>query len=360
MAASVLPNLTSNSNQIAGTLFWFVPRNNTEVSYSDLVSHLTTSGLDAGLALQLAQTYAFNRGVSALARGKLKDRVEWSQDKVSIQVSARVIVPGGIDYVREATVSLDRATGQISCPDPVVKAKAETEFNKAMGTRKTNDVTRLINRVIAPHVNVSVFPTKGGTYFALVGVTDLVNKLETFANLLGWTLFRWEIADGTHQNVTQVQNVVVDSFMTTLMETEEYLNERVNSDTKEFVVRRSYDKLSDTFDKLRGAKSLIGDAVNKLEDKLAYLEKLLGIRKVTPPTAEVVEPSPRTAPPAFSAEGSEGMPESTPIPSETEDGEPVYVNPPSEPYRGPVTVGVNTDPPPDWSSPNFNPALGLS
>lgn len=282
---SVLPSLTNNpATKIAGETFWINLPMNLSIGYTDLCAHLATAGLDPKIARQLASTYAFNRGVAALARGKLRDRVEWSQDKVTIQVSGRVLVPDGIDYDREYTVTLDRVSGAIVCKDPVVQAAAEAAFNLALGTRKSNDVTRLVRRLIEPRVNVGIFPMKGGVFFALVGDLPLVDQLEQFVKLIGGTVTRWQIADGTPQTTSQVQTVVTDSLQEEIAKVLGAI-EGINSQSQIAAVKRRHEEIVDLYDKLRGARNLVCDNINILVDHVAYLESLLQQRVIAPPPA---------------------------------------------------------------------------
>jgi len=349
MASNLLPSLTNNpQTQIAGETFWATLPENLSVYHSVLVGALSAAGLDPALSSKLATTYAFNRGVSALAKGKLKDRVEWSENQVRIQVSHRVKVPGGIDYQREATIVLDRITGAIDAvvtdpvtgqviSDPIIKKSAEHEFNKALGLRKTTDVTRLIQRSIQPFVNKTIFPMKGGVYFALKSQTDFVDKMEIFVRAIGGNMTRWQIADGTPQNVSQVQTVVVDSFQETLAKVQEHLH-TINSESRQDKVERAYDTLSDLQDSLRANAKLAGNGLAVLEDQLAYLGKLLGKRQFVSPEEDVAPLSQPAS--SNSAAGCDY------------DGDvilgPVIVNPPSHVYDGPVTLG-------DASSLRHNP-----
>lgn len=298
MTQNLLPSLTNSVNgtvvNIAGETFWTVLPVNFTVSHTDLVAALNAANLDPALSKNLATSYAFNRAVSTLSRGKLRDRVEWSQDRVSIQVSARVHVPDGIDYVREGTVTLDRATGSISCPDPVVKAEAERLFNEAMGRRNGRDVMNMLDRIMRPSINKAVFPMKGGVFFALSPYLTTLDNIEKLINAIGGKMMRWQIADGTPQTVSQVQTVVVDSFAETMLELENHIG-TVNSESRGDKVTRVKEALEDLQARLRYNANRVGDKLSQLEDHLAYCTALLNKNEVTAPKVEVVVSEEETA-----------------------------------------------------------------
>lgn len=307
MNSTTLPSLTNNTlTKVAGETFWFNLPTNLQVSYTALATALVNSGLDPALCRTLASGYAFNRAVTQMSRGKLRDRKEWSQDKIAIQISARVHVPDGIDYAREGVVTLDRITQTISCPDPVIKAEAEKQFNAAMSSRNTHDVFRLVRRAMAGVINKTVFPMKGGVFFALTQEKVLVDNLETFVKALGGTLTRWEIADGTPQNVTQVQTVVVDSFMEVIMEAQNHIG-TVNSESKENKIENARKNLQDIYDRLRYNRQLVGDNMAVLEDHIAYCEAMLKKQQnITPEEQAAQQSTP------FSSEDSQDEEEAPP------------------------------------------------
>lgn len=308
MSMSLLPSLTSNTQtKIAGETFWSSFPVSMTVTHTQLADALLNSGLDPALARTLASSYAFNRAVTQMSRGKLRDRKEWSQDKISIQISARVHVPDGIDYVREGVVTLDRVTQTISCPDPVIKAEAEKQFNAAMDIRRTNDVTRMLGRIIHPYINKSVFPMKGGVFFALSSEKGLVDKLDNFVKALGGSVTRWEIADGTPQNVTTVQTVVVDSFMDAIMEAQNHIG-TVNSESREEKVDNARRNLQDLYDRLRHNARIVGDNMAVLEDHIGYCEALLRKQQAVSPEEQAAQQST-----PFNPDDSQDEPE--PIPT---------------------------------------------
>ena len=288
---SVLPDLNKGGNVVGEMVWWALPVG-LEVSHTKLMDALNLAGLDPKKARALPSVYVFNRAVARLARGKMRDRVEWSEDKVVIQVSTRVRVPGGIDYIREGTVTLDKATGAITCPDPIVEVAAKAEFNAAIARRTTNDVTRLIKSLFDKQINKTVFPTCRGNYFLLAVELPFIESLEKFVAALGGMLMRWPIAEGLTVTNTTVQKVVVDSIQEAIMKIQNHIG-TINLDSTEAKVRKTHQDLTDLFWDLTGNANLVGNELERLKDMLAHAEMLLNRQKAAaPPGDEAVPQNP--------------------------------------------------------------------
>lgn len=285
----------SVSNNVLGETFWCDLRVNTRIGYATLLQHMHTAGLDPKLARKLAPSYAFTRAVRELAHAKLVDRVTWTQDAVTFQIASRVKVADGIDYQRLATVTLDRATGTITCPDAQIEQQARQMFAAKVEERRTTDITRLINRVLEQHRNKSAFPMKGGVWFLVHALKPLADQLTTFIRLIGGTVTRWVIYDTTvtvnpaqpsqpvvDPNVSQVQTVVVDSFQETLAEMQTHID-ALRPDSGKRQVANARKRLAEISTDLHYNARIIGEQLGRLEDYLAWCEILL--RDNVTPTA---------------------------------------------------------------------------
>ena len=308
---------------------WFELKPKTSIDLDVLKTHLKASGLGEQWTKKLPQTYAFVRGlratVKSMADAKLIDRVLWTQETVSFQISGRLKVALGIDYTKEAVVMLDRATGVIASNCGTTQAAVIAEFTKAEKERRTQDITRLIRRILDQKLNTTVFPIKGGAFFVATGEKPLLDNIETFVSLVGGHTVRWAIAEGAGQNNTQVQTVVVDSLQQTIYDIENHISD-INAESTDLKVRNAQKKLDEINTVLLGNAKWIGDQLGRLEDYLATCRVLLEKRQ---------EICPETVSEPFHAE-----------PDDREEPEGIMPVPDTLAFPEPVETGINSLPAP--------------
>lgn len=285
--------------KIAGQTFWVEWPVNHKVNHTDVMAALTNAGFDAKMARSLCNSYVFRRAIRQIVPDALKDLIVMDADVITFQISGRVKAADGVDYVKQAVVTCDKATGKISCNEPTILATTEAAFNAAVGLRTTTDCTRLVERIMKSRITKDVFKAKG-TYFANVSALPLIDQIEKFVTAIGGDVIRFDLAEGTATNVVRVQTVVVDAFEAALADAESHI-ETITMDSRKDVVARAADTLADLENNLRWNALKIGEQLGRLEDYLALAKKKLEdnqVKMAAPfsPETEIHDP---TLPPVF-------------------------------------------------------------
>lgn len=275
---STQPYQQQHTGALLGTVVWWHLPPGLRITYAQFQARLTAAGLDSARAKPLRDSTALRRAVKSLARKKLADKVKFGRREITWQVSIRVPAGDGVDYFRQTTVTLDRVTQQLHCPDLQVLSHASLLFQAALDERCNEDVSRVLNGLLEEHKHSGAFPAKGGCWFLLPALSPIIAKLERLIPALGGELTKWQVFDGQQgTNTVQVQTVVTDSLTDSLNDLQalvEQLTPPLSARTAKSVLA----KLEKMDVELRHNAHHAGQALGRLEDYLAYCRKTLAER----------------------------------------------------------------------------------
>jgi hypothetical protein len=198
----------------------------TEVKYTDVIEALTQAGLPAEEAGEMAPKSAFSRACKELKKDRSIDKVNSKKGIVEFQFTKKHLEDSRLEFDYECLVTLDCETGDISCPENYALEKHAVElFAHARQTRKTNDITRIVQRLFSKHADLFPINSKGCAYFVPDKHREFTEKIETFLAELGGTLSRFPVPRGTPQGTAAVREAVEQGLQSLLDE----LNEAVES-----------------------------------------------------------------------------------------------------------------------------------
>src|SRR5438128_1667888 len=95
------------------------------VRHLDLVDALTATGLDAGVARELAPRHAFTRACRKLADDRIIRQVAEDDATLTFQFTAEARVGDRYEYTLETLLHLDKGTGRVTCDLPGLAALAQ-------------------------------------------------------------------------------------------------------------------------------------------------------------------------------------------------------------------------------------------
>src|SRR5262249_42560817 len=135
------------------------------VRHLDLVHALRDSGLDEGVARELAPRHAFSRACKKLAQARIIRQVGEDESVITFQFTAERKEDDRFCYELETLLTLDKATGKVSCPLPGLATLAQEELDRCIAARTGADVTRLIQKLFERRADLFPIRPQGGCYF---------------------------------------------------------------------------------------------------------------------------------------------------------------------------------------------------
>jgi hypothetical protein len=171
------------------------------VPYTDVLDALAIAGLDTCAAKQLIPRNAFARACKKMAEKRIIRAVIEDAAVIKFQFTSEVNVGDELAYVKEAILTLDKNTGDITCPLVSLADRARTELAQCMENRTTHDVTAILKRLFS--ANADLFPIKelGGVYFVPVQHRDFLAKVEVFLTRIRGYMNRFPIAAGLNEAI---------------------------------------------------------------------------------------------------------------------------------------------------------------
>src|SRR3954454_4081917 len=116
------------------------------IRHLDLVRALRDSGLDEGIARELAPRHAFTRAGRKLAQARIIRQVSEDSKAITFQFTAERRDGDRFEYELETLLTLDKNTGKVSCGLPGLATLAQEELDRAIEAR-TGDLTRAVQRL---------------------------------------------------------------------------------------------------------------------------------------------------------------------------------------------------------------------
>lgn len=281
-----------------------------EVSLSTLRAAVIRQGFDASLVSDMAPRSAFLRACKDMLsdkKNRIIRKVEESSSEIKFQFTEEHKSHGELDYDKEATVSVEKATGKLSGDDPAIVSKAQALLDEHIQKRSTADVTRLVQRIFDKSKGDLVpLRKQGGTYFVPDTNADLLNKVDAILKEIGGELNTYEVgsdnrtkqsvANDMSQHLTQMVNEFRDSCR------------NLDLDSKPSVIKRRDAAMKEMQQKLANYSHLLGTFKQTL-DREVYDAKADYILRTTgqdirmhstpapaPPKAPTVPPPPTGSP----------------------------------------------------------------
>jgi hypothetical protein len=247
--------------------------------HHDIVTALAHAGMDVSLARLLCPRHEFIRAVRKIAGPAIIGEVD-EPDSVTFQLDLRVQCGNALNYVPQATCRLDTITGVITCTDAVLLPRLQAEMAAAKTGRSAADINRLLFRAFARETNdplAIVHLKKGsGVYFVYQQWVYFLDKIQAFISALTvgvGDLARCEIPECTHSIATVATQTaeaiedVIDDYERDLM--------GLTLDSSEKAVQKAHDSVQRAIYMVHFRREFLGFHATRLEDHVAYCQKLL-------------------------------------------------------------------------------------
>lgn len=193
-----------------------------EVPFQKVVDSLDAAGLPSDAAREMKAETAFGRAIKELKKDRTIDKFKKEGDVIQFQFTRKHLEEslGKIEFDYECKVTLDTDTGDIDCPEsPEIELHARSMFAHAMVHRKTNDITRLVQKMFENAAELyPINPKKGVAYFVPEAHREFTARVEQFLESLGGRLLRFPVPKGTKEGNKSVRRAVEDGLATLVQE----------------------------------------------------------------------------------------------------------------------------------------------
>jgi hypothetical protein len=295
---NILKSEVSQMEVLGECVFTDLPSNRGKKNtHLEIVTSLTTNGLDKDVARQLLPRQAFARACEKLSKNRVIDKLREDKDDILFQFSKQYAeddsTEGGkqVGYRKEVKILLEKTTGKLACKDDRVREDAQKLLDQCMEERTTSDVSAIVVKLLKS--NTDIVPLANGAWFVRPDETPFVDKVQSFLQNLGRNLSRLSIPKGNKNNDhTIAQSVVkyVEGLLEGLRDRTEQLSLNTRAATSSTIAKERNEIRS----KIGAFSSILGDYSTQLMEEAEEddnqlretLEKLAEDRKTAPVVAK--------------------------------------------------------------------------
>ncbi len=284
-------NITSETPLLGEIVTW---KCRASVKHSDLTSALRDSGLDLGVARELLPRHAFARAARQLSNQRIIRKLDENESSIRFQFTAESKRDGEFCYNLETVLTLDKATGRVSCDLASLEEQAQGLVDQCLGERTASDISRCVKRLY--ETNGDIFPIRdeGGAYYVPVRFAGFSAQIEGFLSRLNGTMRRFPIPAGTSEGNRSVRESVEQGLEALAAEIDSAVD-GFGEDTRDSTMTRAAGRIREVWYKAESYSEYLGDRLEYIQSRLAQSKQHLRDRIA----AIADEQAAATAPPAL-------------------------------------------------------------
>src|SRR5262249_16094610 len=154
---------------------------------------LTDSGLDAGVARELAPRHAFSRACKKLSEQRMIRPIAEDATHIKFQFTQESRSDDKVEYTLETMLTLDKQTGSVSCETPGLATMAQEGLDRCIVVRTGVDITRIIQKFFERQADLFAIRPQGGCYFCPICHVAFIDKIQDLLNRVGGRLLRFPV-----------------------------------------------------------------------------------------------------------------------------------------------------------------------
>lgn len=238
-----------------------------KVKHTALVEALGDAGLDEKVARELAPRHAFTRACRKLGEKRIIRLVSETPNELSFQFTQETRAGGRFEYELETMLTLDKATGAVSCALPGLAKLAQEQLDECIAARNGGDVTRVIQRLFEREADLFPIRDKGGCYFVPQRHAGFIGRVGRFITGLGGGLRRFPVPAGTTHGDRSVKEAVAGGLAALVQEYREAIAE-FGKDTRESTLERAAARIREARFKVESYAEYLAEERAGLEQSL--------------------------------------------------------------------------------------------
>jgi hypothetical protein len=238
------------------------------VRHAALVEALREAGLDEKVARELAPRHAFARACRKLGEKRIIRLVEETASVLRFQFTQESRTGDKFEYTMETMLTLDKATGAVSCPLPGLASLAQERLDECIAARNGGDITRVIQRLFEREADLFPIRDRGGCYFTPQRHAGFVERVARFVSGLGGSLRRFPVPAGTAHGDRSVKEAVA-SGLAGIIEEHRKAVAAFGEDTRESTLERAAERIRDARFKVMAYAEYLAEERARLEESLA-------------------------------------------------------------------------------------------
>jgi hypothetical protein len=243
------------------------PDKNTTHTHKSVVDALDNAGLDSKIARELLPRFAFSRACKRLSEEAIIEVTKETDTDIRFQFTKKTMRNDEWVYTKETELTLNKTTGNVSCPKADLQATAQRLLDTAMEERTTSDITKIVQRLFEKEADLFPIRDQGGCYFVPEQHTTFTIKVNNFLTALGGKVSRWPIPAGTQEGNKAVAEAISETIQNVIKEHTQAVSQ--------LTINTRKDTIEHVAEKIESTRVRIEAYASYLEDQREVLLKSL-------------------------------------------------------------------------------------
>jgi hypothetical protein len=244
------------------------------IRHIDLIAALRECRLDESVARELAPRHAFARACKKLSEARIIRQVLEDAFIIRFQFTAEHKEGDRFSYDFETLLTLEKATGKVTCDLPGLATLAQEELDRCIQVRTGADLTRIIQKLFDRAADLFPIREQGGAYFCPQEHVEFLDKVQAFLGRLNGRMQRFPVPAGTPQGDRSVKESVANA-LEALIATHREAIDRFGDDTRPDTFERAADRIKQTRFKIEAYAAYLAEERGRLERELAAASRSL-------------------------------------------------------------------------------------
>jgi hypothetical protein len=244
------------------------------IRHIDLIDALRECNLDESVARELAPRHAFARACKKLSEARIIRQVLEDAFTIRFQFTAEHKEGDRFSYDFETLLTLEKATGKVTCDLPGLATLAQEELDRCIQVRTGADLTRILQKLFERTADLFPIREQGGAYFCPQEHVGFVEKVQAFLGRLNGRMQRFPVPAGTPQGDRSVKESVAAGLEALIADHREAI-ERFGDDTRSDTFERAAERIRQTRFKIEAYSAYLSDERGRLDRELAATARCL-------------------------------------------------------------------------------------
>jgi hypothetical protein len=238
------------------------------ICHVDLIDALRDAGLEESVARELAPRHAFARACKRLAHERIIRQVSEDTTFIVFQFTSERKEDDRFTYELETLLTLDKATGKVTCPLHGLATLAQEELDRCIEARTGGDVTRIVQKLFERRADLFPIRQAGGAYYVPQEHTAFTDQVQAFLGKLNGQMLRFPIPAGTPHGDRSVKDAVA-SGLASLIAEHQIAIESFGEDTRTDTLERAAERIKLTKHKIAAYSAYLAEERDRLERELS-------------------------------------------------------------------------------------------